>query len=45
MEIQHTHPVYRSEDERAERLRELRRTCALLVHRQRQAAVRRERSA
>ena len=46
VEIKHTHPEYQNEEERMQRLKELRRTCTLLVRAQRQAAaVRRERSA
>ena len=42
VEIKHTHPEYQNEEERAQRLKELRRTCTLLVRAQRQAATARQ---
>ena len=42
VEIKHTHPEHGSEQERQERLRDIRRTCAALVTRQRDKAARRQ---
>ena len=39
VEIKHTHPEHGSEQERLEHLRDIRRTCAALVSRQRAKAA------
>ena len=45
VEIKHIHPEYPSQEERLERLKDVKRTCAALVTRQRAKTARRERSA